>query len=75
MPEVVVCDNLPQYNEGVFDVMAESFYSSGKEGDHMTISTTGFDMTLISRGSGEPMPLTSVVYDDFKSAFKELFEK
>lgn len=75
MPEVVVCDNLPQYNEGVFDVMAESFYSNGKEGDHMTISTTGFDMTLISRGSGEPMPLTSVVYDDFKSAFKELFEK
>ena len=41
----------------------------------MAISTTRFDMALISGGSGEPMPLTSVVYDDFKSAFKELFKK
>jgi hypothetical protein len=75
MPEVIICDDLPRYNDGVFNLISESFYSNGKEGDHMTISTTGFDMTLTSRTSGEPMPLTSVVYDDFKSAFKELFEK
>lgn len=75
MPEVIICDDLPGHNDDVFNLISESFYSNGKEGDHMTISTTGFDMTLTSRTSGEPMPLTSVVYDDFKSAFKELFEK
>ena len=31
MPEVVVCDNLPQYNDGVFDDVAEGVYSNGKK--------------------------------------------
>ena len=75
MPEVVICDDQPRDNEGVFNVLSESFYSNGKEGKHMTITTTGFDITLTSRLSGEPLPLTSTVYDDLKHAFKELFQK
>lgn len=65
-------------NEEIFNMIMSSYNLNGKESDNVSITSTGFDMTLTSRHSGANMPLTSVVYvvyDDLSKNFKALFEK
>ncbi len=75
-PEIITTDPYPELdNEEIFNLIMSSYNLNGKESNNVSITSTGFDMTLTSRRSGANMPLTSVVYDDLSKNFKALFEK
>lgn len=46
-------------NEEIFNMIMSSHNLNRKESDNVSITSTGFDMTLTSRHSGANMPLTS----------------
>ncbi len=75
IPEIIVTSSLPMLSDdNLFETIEESYTKNGKEGDHITITNTGFDLTLHARASGKNIPLTSAVYDDLQNNFKSLFE-
>ena len=75
-PEIITTEPYPEhYDEELFNLIMSSYNLNGKESNNISITSTGFDMTLTSHRSGSNMPLTSVVYDDIKANFKALFDK
>ena len=74
IPEIITNEPYPEHNnERIFNLIMQSFHHNGKEGNNISVTSAGFDMTLTS-GRHSGMPLTSTVYEDLKKAFKELFE-
>ena len=75
-PEIITTEPYPElHNEEIFNLIMSSYNSKGKEINSFSVASTGFDLTLTSHHSRSNMPLASVVYDDLKSNFKNLFEK
>lgn len=74
IPEIITNEPYPEhYDESIFNLIMQSFHHNGKEGNNISVTSAGFDMTLTSARHSD-MPLTSTVYEDLKKAFKELFE-
>ena len=75
LPEIIDSEPYPATSdESIFSSIMNSFHNNGKECNSISITSTGFSKTLTSHRSGLNLPLTDVVYEDFKDAFKEIFE-
>ena len=75
LPEIIAIEPYPvASDESIFNSIMNSFHNNGKECNSISITSTGFSKTLTSNRSGLNLPLTDIVYEDLKDAFKEIFE-
>ncbi len=76
VPEIIIDSSLPNmYDDDLRNLIINSYIQNGKEGKNITITNTGFDMTLHERISGANLPLASAVYGDLRDNFNSLFKK